>query len=372
MKEKSIALYHRIMQRENFESAAKYLFGLLLYAQKKEPNKPRILYVDIEGHINSKGAFDSDMFELQNEFGLGFLLPYFTEVHFPLISARNQKEQLNDIPPKLEILDKTNKKKRNNKKITDLYIENYSNTEFIYEKEVYKYLKKVSNFLREYNDLDIYYSLMDEEIYNVFKWNSIWRTHIKSLINELFAMFVFGNLISAAGMTRSLIECYVYIKILQKERNIKLFEEWFLCSTICTLKKHDGINREKILKAVQQYCKDENYNYEEVENRFISGNENAWLSSIILKKRVTFRDACDYLQEPHIYNDFQTTSSFLHGQDIVSKILPFTFYDSIYHKFYIMMSYVFDTIRLFPLEKEYIEKINELEKELVILSEKYV
>ena len=64
MAEKAIALYHRIMKRENFETAAQDLFQLLVNAQKREPNKPRILYVDIDGHRNEAGGFDRDMLEL--------------------------------------------------------------------------------------------------------------------------------------------------------------------------------------------------------------------------------------------------------------------------------------------------------------------
>lgn len=64
MAEKAIALYHRIMKRENFETAAQDLFQLLVNAQKREPNKPRILYVDIDGHRNGAGGFDRDMLEL--------------------------------------------------------------------------------------------------------------------------------------------------------------------------------------------------------------------------------------------------------------------------------------------------------------------
>jgi len=67
MEEKSIALYHRVMKRENFETAAKNLFDLLVSTQKKFPNKPRALYVDINGHRNTAGSFDNDMFELQKE-----------------------------------------------------------------------------------------------------------------------------------------------------------------------------------------------------------------------------------------------------------------------------------------------------------------
>lgn len=69
-----MCLYHRVMRRENFEKAAKDLFQLVLSAQKREPDKPRVLYLEIDGHLDENGAFDKDMFELQQEFGLGFLL----------------------------------------------------------------------------------------------------------------------------------------------------------------------------------------------------------------------------------------------------------------------------------------------------------
>lgn len=95
---KAVAIYHRIMRRENFETAAKDLFRLLAEAQKKEPGRKRVLYLDIDGHKNQAGGFDEDMFELQRHFIVEFLLPYFSEVHIPLGSFVNKEEQRNDIP----------------------------------------------------------------------------------------------------------------------------------------------------------------------------------------------------------------------------------------------------------------------------------
>jgi len=34
---------------------------LVYVAEKKEPGKPRILYLDIDGHRNAQGRFDADM-----------------------------------------------------------------------------------------------------------------------------------------------------------------------------------------------------------------------------------------------------------------------------------------------------------------------
>lgn len=104
MSENKIAIYHRVMRRESFEVAAKDLFNLLINAQKQAPDQPRGLYVDIDGHRNESGGFDNDMYELQTEFGIGFLAQFFEEVHFPLCSLKNSRKQNNDIPEKLEII----------------------------------------------------------------------------------------------------------------------------------------------------------------------------------------------------------------------------------------------------------------------------
>ena len=116
-----VALYHRIMRRENFEKAAKDLFELLKAAQTKTPNADRALYVDIDGHKNSQGGYVRDMLELQKEFGIGFLGKYFTEVHFPLIEFKNPNPQCNDIPKALEIF---SPERENDDQLNELYIEN--------------------------------------------------------------------------------------------------------------------------------------------------------------------------------------------------------------------------------------------------------
>jgi len=191
---------------------------------------------------------------------------------------------------------------------------------------------------------------------------------MKNLINELFTLFSYGNLISAAAMPRTLIECYVFLRILKKEKSAKLMEDWYLCSTIVGTKKYDAEIQNRILDSVKLYCDDRNRNYSEVYDRFIKGNEHEWLSSVIAKKRITFRDACEYLGEVDVYHDFQEASSFVHGQDIISKMFPFTFYTSIYKKFYIMMSYIYRAVRLFPISEEMEEEIQRLERELHTLS----
>ena len=97
----SVALYYCVKAKEGFTSAAQYLFNLVNQAQRLHPDRKRVLYLDIDGHRNSQGGFDSDMLEVQKEFLLGFLMEFLTEVKMPLIGSgaiRNEKPQNNDVP----------------------------------------------------------------------------------------------------------------------------------------------------------------------------------------------------------------------------------------------------------------------------------
>ena len=47
MDQAGVALYHRVMRQENFEKAAKDLVSLVYAAEKKEPGKPRTLYLSL-------------------------------------------------------------------------------------------------------------------------------------------------------------------------------------------------------------------------------------------------------------------------------------------------------------------------------------
>lgn len=371
MEEKRVALYHKIMRRENFETAAKDLFQLLISAQKTNPNQPRVLYVDIDGHRDENGNFDRDMTEIQNEFGCDFLLPYFTEVHFPAASAQNPEEQNNVIPDSLDIHNPENRK---DDRLDSLYIENYTNTEFMSEEPVYAFLRQVSTFLKKYSDRDLEYALLEREPYDPAGWLLHWRMYAKDLILELFNQFIYGNLISVSAMTRSLIECCVYLRIIKREQRTELLDNWFFCSVINGLDRDDESYKKEALAAVSQYCEERHLDFEDLYRRFSEGNENSWLSDVesLYGKRVTFRRICDSLGDPDIYRDFQTASPFVHRQDILSKLSPFVYYSSICQKLVLMMIYSFQAIRLFPIDEATEAEIRRLEQELTVLKEKYI
>lgn len=102
---RSIAIYHVVYEHEGFEESAQNLFKLVQNAQRRKPGKKRNLYLDIENHKNDDGSFDAAMIELQNEFLLGFLSRYLSEIHAPLVKAKNSHLQDNEIPPVLVIQD---------------------------------------------------------------------------------------------------------------------------------------------------------------------------------------------------------------------------------------------------------------------------
>lgn len=101
--DRTVAFYHIISRDEGFDKSAQALFQLVQGAQKRYPGKKRKLFLDIEGHRDRQGGFDADMIELQQEFLLGFLGRFLSEIHCPLISVTKPKGQEDDIPPALVI-----------------------------------------------------------------------------------------------------------------------------------------------------------------------------------------------------------------------------------------------------------------------------
>ncbi|MBC1243141.1 hypothetical protein HB800_04185 [Listeria welshimeri] len=356
-------IYYKVSKLENFEVAARKIFNLLVEAQNQFENESRVLKVDIDNHLNELGQFDDDMLRLQQEFGELFLLPFFTEINFPLLIKKNPQKQINDIPEKFTL----NNLKRETS-LTELEIKNYYNTEFVLEKDVYLYLKKVSNVLKEYIKIDNYKINIDREDYDEFGLLIQWQSYMKDLINELYNSFINGNLISNVAMTRSLIECYVYISIIKKEKNPLLLQDWFFSNLIKGSKRYNEGNKELLNNTLAQFFE----GYDILQSRLKKGNSNNWLSTVIPKKNITFRDACEYLNEDYIYEDFQEASSFVHGQDIKSKITPFFSYSSIYSKLYTMMIYIIKSLYLFDLSSELKEEIDDLEFELILLGKKYL
>jgi hypothetical protein len=99
----AVALYHRVYENEGFEEAARGLWGILRLAVEQYPGRARLLYLDIDGHQNSAGGFDHDMYELQTHFVLGHLMQFLTEAHVPLAHVRNPGQQSDEVPEELHI-----------------------------------------------------------------------------------------------------------------------------------------------------------------------------------------------------------------------------------------------------------------------------
>lgn len=100
-----IALYHDMRVEEDFTKCATRLFSILRTAVATSPGAPRYLYLDVQGHRNAAGEYDDDASEIMQEFLMGFLRPYLTEISTPLCHARNPEPQREDIPGFLFIRD---------------------------------------------------------------------------------------------------------------------------------------------------------------------------------------------------------------------------------------------------------------------------
>ncbi|MEV5443949.1 HNH endonuclease [Streptomyces sp. NPDC052644] len=100
-----IALYHDMRVEEDFTKCATRLFSILRTAVATSPGAPRYLYLDVQGHRNAAGEYDDDASEIMQEFLMGFLRPYLTEISTPLCHARNPEPQREDVPGFLFIRD---------------------------------------------------------------------------------------------------------------------------------------------------------------------------------------------------------------------------------------------------------------------------
>jgi len=100
----TIAIVHRVLASEDFNRTAQILLVLLNNAQRQHPGMKRCLYLEIEGHRDSKGDFDHDMIELQSKFMMEFLLQYLTRVEMPLAVLENPNPQNNAIPESLNLI----------------------------------------------------------------------------------------------------------------------------------------------------------------------------------------------------------------------------------------------------------------------------
>ncbi len=99
----SVSLYHIVKEEDNFDRAAQDIFSLIAEAQKRYPDWPRVLYLDIKGHLDERGRFEADMVELQQEFLIQALGKFMTALDMPLVSVVNPELQDNTVPDSLGI-----------------------------------------------------------------------------------------------------------------------------------------------------------------------------------------------------------------------------------------------------------------------------
>lgn len=100
----AIAIAHRVLAHEDFNRTAQILLLLLNKAQRLYPGRNRCLYLEIDGHRNSDGVFDGDMFELQSKFMGEFLIQFLTRAESPLGAFQNPNPQNNEIPERLDLI----------------------------------------------------------------------------------------------------------------------------------------------------------------------------------------------------------------------------------------------------------------------------
>ncbi len=97
----TVSIYHIVDEDDGFEAAAQDIFALTKTAQDEFPAWPRVLYLDIQGHIDEQGRFTEDMVELQQEFLIAAMGKFFTALALPLVAVVNPDKQINNLPDEL-------------------------------------------------------------------------------------------------------------------------------------------------------------------------------------------------------------------------------------------------------------------------------
>lgn len=135
----TVAIYHVVYENEGLEESAKIIYELLYAAQEKQPDYNRILYLDIDGHMDEYGRFDDEMVELQQNFIIETLLPYFYEIHTPIADIKNAELQKNDMPKEMTFIS-------NEEELVDYIAKEIQSGGYLIErlkKEYYKENKRV-------------------------------------------------------------------------------------------------------------------------------------------------------------------------------------------------------------------------------------
>ena len=104
LRSRGVVIYHRVFENEDFVTASTQIYELVRGTQRQFPNRRRVFYIEIDGHLNEEGGWDHDMWELQRYFLLGFMGQFLSEVHTPCWSVTNKRCQRNDLSERLEIM----------------------------------------------------------------------------------------------------------------------------------------------------------------------------------------------------------------------------------------------------------------------------
>ncbi|MDX1531945.1 MAG: hypothetical protein R3362_10515 [Rhodothermales bacterium] len=100
----TVSVYHVVAEGDAFEQAARDIVDLVREAEARFPGWPRVLYLDIVGHIDEQGRFTEDFVELQQEFLFACVAPFVTALETPLTGGLvNPDPQRDDLPDALQI-----------------------------------------------------------------------------------------------------------------------------------------------------------------------------------------------------------------------------------------------------------------------------
>lgn len=90
-------LYHRVLEHESVTEAANDIWNVIRMSYEKRNPDERTLILDIDGHRNSEGGFESPMYLFIKQVCVGILPAFVDEIKTPITRIESSSVTFNDV-----------------------------------------------------------------------------------------------------------------------------------------------------------------------------------------------------------------------------------------------------------------------------------
>ena len=122
-----------------------------------------------------------------------------------------------------------------------------------------------------------------------------------------------GNYVAFSGAMRTMIENYVYFTLIKKYHKEEVWKDYFIWCLNIIYKKYPILAKNQALTDIANKMY-EAYNLKPNSNT----KPNGWLERVTNKKKITFKDACELIDNK-VYEDYKSLSEYVHSTNYIFK-----------------------------------------------------